>query len=44
MAETVPIEYIILFLQSVIVPWLIQVERRLSRIEGYLKRWNSDGG
>lgn len=24
----------------VVIPWLVQIERRLSKIEGYLKRLN----
>lgn len=25
----------------VVIPWLVQIERRLSKIEGYLKRLNN---
>ena len=25
----------------VVIPWLIQIERRLSKIEGYLKKLNN---
>ena len=29
--------YVAVVLNSVIIPWLIIIERRLSRIEGYLR-------
>ena len=25
----------------IVIPWLVQIERRLSKIEGYLKRLNN---
>lgn len=35
--DGVTTNYIILFLDTIIIPWLILIERRLSRIEGYLR-------
>jgi hypothetical protein len=36
------VEYIVLFLETIIIPWIISIDRRLSRVEGYLKRINGD--
>ena len=37
MADGAVFGYIATTLNAVIIPWLILIERRLSRIEGYLK-------
>ncbi len=42
MSDTVFIEYAILLMQTIIIPWIIQIDRRLSRLEGYIKRNGGD--
>ena len=43
-ATLVAIQFFNAFLTSIIVPWLVAIERRLSRLEGYIRMCNGGGG